>query len=78
MIHTTGNASVIDSPFMFEDSGIHKYNGKYYYSYCSNFSGTHPTGTPPQGEIAYMVSDNPMDLLLIKALSLKTRELILE
>ena len=60
MINTVGSASVIDAPFMFEDSGIHKYNGKYYYSYCSNFSGTHPAGTPPMGEIAYMVSDNPM------------------
>ncbi|CUU50570.1 glycoside hydrolase family 43 protein [Clostridium beijerinckii] len=71
MIHTTGNASVIDSPFMFEDSGIHKYNGKYYYSYCSNFSGTHPTGTPPQGEIAYMVSDNPMGPFTYKGTFLK-------
>ncbi len=60
MIHTVGSAATIDSPFMFEDSGIHKYNGKYYYSYCSNFSGTHPAGTPPQGEIAYMTSSNPM------------------
>jgi arabinoxylan arabinofuranohydrolase len=60
MIHTDGSAAVIDSPFMFEDSGIHKYNGKYYYSYCSNFSGTHSAGTPPQGTIAYMMSNNPM------------------
>ncbi|WP_279285505.1 glycoside hydrolase family 43 protein [Clostridium sp. C8-1-8] len=60
MIHTDGSASLIDAPFMFEDSGIHKYNGKYYYSYCSNFSGTHPAGSPAQGEIAYMVSNNPM------------------
>ncbi|MCR3760050.1 carbohydrate-binding protein [Clostridium felsineum] len=60
MIHTSGSAAAIDSPFMFEDSGIHKYNGKYYYSYCSNFSGTHPYGTPPQGDIAYMTSSSPM------------------
>lgn len=60
MISTVGSAVLIDAPFLFEDSGIHKYNGKYYYSYCSNFSGTHPEGTPPKGEIAYMVSDNPM------------------
>lgn len=60
MIHTEGSAQVIDAPFFFEDSGIHKYNGKYYYSYCSNFGGNHPPGTPPPGEIAYMVSDNPM------------------
>ncbi|CAM4224138.1 beta-xylosidase [Paenibacillus endophyticus] len=60
MVSTLGEAQLIDAPFLFEDSGIHKYNGKYYYSYCSNFAGTHPEGTPPPGEIAYMVSDNPM------------------
>jgi arabinoxylan arabinofuranohydrolase len=60
MIHTNGNAATIDSQFMFEDSGIHKYNGKYYYSYCSNFSGTHPYGAPPAGDIAYMTSNSPM------------------
>ncbi|WP_180270824.1 family 43 glycosylhydrolase [Sporanaerobium hydrogeniformans] len=51
----------ISPPYLFEDSGIHKYNGKYYYSYCSNFAaGARPEGSPPGGEIAYMVSDNPM------------------
>lgn len=59
MISTVGSASTIDAPFMFEDSGIHKYNGKYYYSYCFNFSGTHPSDKPA-GEIAYMVSSSPM------------------
>ncbi|WP_196427458.1 RICIN domain-containing protein [Paenibacillus macerans] len=60
MIHIEGSAQLIDAPFFFEDSGIHKYNGKYYYSYCSNFGGNHPAGSPPPGEIAYMVSNNPM------------------
>nr|WP_245947938.1 family 43 glycosylhydrolase [Paenibacillus sambharensis] len=60
MIETAGSAVEIDAPYMFEDSGIHKFNGKYYYSYCSNFAGVHPEGTPPPGEIAYMVSDSPM------------------
>ena len=60
MIHTDGSAVTIDAPFMFEDSGIHKYNGKYYYSYCSNFRDTHPAGSPPKGEIAYMTSSSPM------------------
>ena len=45
---------------MFEDSGIHKYNGKYYYSYCTNWS----TGGNQYGlstaAIDYMVSDNPL------------------
>ncbi|PJI10451.1 MULTISPECIES: carbohydrate-binding protein [Clostridium] len=60
MTHTVGSAAAIDSPFMFEDSGIHKYNGKYYYSYCSNFSGNHPYGAPPAGDVAYMTSNSPM------------------
>ncbi|WP_104993152.1 carbohydrate-binding protein, partial [Clostridium acetobutylicum] len=71
MIHTTGSAATIDSPFMFEDSGIHKYNGKYYYSYCSNFSGNHPNGTPPQGDIAYMTSNSPMGPFTYKGTFLK-------
>lgn len=50
----------IDAPCMFEDSGIFEYNGKYYYSYCSNFSGPHFDGNPGFGNICYMVSDNPM------------------
>jgi len=60
MIHTEGSAAVIDAPFIFEDSGIHKYNGKYYYSYCANFAGTHPAGSPAAGTIAYMTSSSPM------------------
>ncbi len=59
MTSVVGSAQTIDAPFFFEDSGIHKYNGKYYYSYCANFGGSHPANIPP-GEIVYMVSDNPM------------------
>jgi beta-xylosidase/glucan-binding YG repeat protein/uncharacterized protein YjdB len=59
MTSIDGSAAVIDAPFMFEDNGIHKYNGKYYYSYCMNFSGSHPEDKTA-GEIAYMTSDNPM------------------
>src|SRR5690625_5319562 len=33
MIHTEGEAQLIDAPFMFEASEIHKHDGKYYYSY---------------------------------------------
>ncbi|MBP1176226.1 arabinoxylan arabinofuranohydrolase [Paenibacillus sp. PvR133] len=59
MTSIIGSAVTIDAPYMFEDSGIHKYNGKYYYSYCINFSGTHPSNYPA-GEIGYMVSSSPM------------------
>jgi len=54
-----GAAKPINPPWLFEDSGINKYNGKYYYSYCTNFSsGNRPDH--PAGTIAYMVSDNPL------------------
>ncbi|TYQ18193.1 UNVERIFIED_CONTAM: arabinoxylan arabinofuranohydrolase [Acetivibrio alkalicellulosi] len=59
MISTVGSAVTINAPYFFEAAEIHKYNGRYYYSYCINFAGTHPPQYP-KGEIAYMVSDNPM------------------
>lgn len=61
MISVVGEAVEIDAPYMFENNGIHKYNGVYYYTYCSNFhSGPRAPGMPGGGEIAYMTSDNPM------------------
>ncbi|MCK9861461.1 glycoside hydrolase family 43 protein [Paenibacillus sp. ATY16] len=61
MISVVGEAQVIPAPFMFEDAGINKYNGTYYFTYCSNFyNGDRPEGSPPAGEIAYMTSDSPM------------------
>jgi len=61
MISVVGEAVTIDAPYMFEDNGIHKYNGVYYYTYCSNFySGERPAGSPGAGEIVYMTSDSPM------------------
>ncbi|WP_322922269.1 glycoside hydrolase family 43 protein [Paenibacillus campi] len=70
MISINGSASTIDAPYLFEDSGIHKYNGKYYYSYCINFAGSHPSQYPA-GEIGYMVSDNPMGPFTYKGHFLK-------
>ena len=47
--------------YLFEDSGINKINGKYVYTYCSNFNV--PEGGSPDGfesgEIVAMISDNP-------------------
>lgn len=61
MISVVGEAKVIPAPFMFEDAGINKYGGQYYFTYCSNFyNGERPEGSPPAGEIAYMTSDSPM------------------
>ena len=54
---------VIDAPYLFEDSGIHKYNDTYYYTYCSNFSvddaGKEEYGID-NGEICVMESKNPL------------------
>lgn len=59
MTSLSGSPATIDAPYMFEDNGIHKYNGKYYYSYCINFEGTHPSNYP-KGEIGYMTGTSPM------------------
>lgn len=61
MISTVGAAVTIDAPYMFEDSGINKINGKYYYSYCTNW--TQEAGADPAvgaATIGVMESDNPM------------------
>lgn len=58
MTSVVGEAKSINAPGLFEDSGIHKYNGKYYYSYSSNFE-KNMTAVEP-GVIYYLVSDSPM------------------
>ncbi|GAA4070488.1 glycoside hydrolase family 43 protein [Amphibacillus indicireducens] len=61
MISVVGEAKPIPAPFMFESGGINKRDGLYYYSYCSNFfTGERPEGAPAAGEIAYLISENPM------------------
>lgn len=63
MISIKGEPQPIDVPYLFEDSGIHKAKGRYFYTYCTNFqvdeAGTKKYGIH-DGEIACMVSDNPM------------------
>ena len=65
MVSVDGAAKTIDAPFMFEDSGINKIGNKYYYSYCTNWTGS-IDGKPidrddcPTANIAVMVSDSPM------------------
>jgi arabinoxylan arabinofuranohydrolase len=53
MISINGSASQIVAPRFFEDSWIHKYNGKYYYSYSTDFSQGAAT-------INYMMSNSPV------------------
>lgn len=61
MVSTVGDAVTIDAPYMFEDSGIQKINGKYYYSYCTNWTGEASANKyVGAATIAVMESDNPM------------------
>ena len=60
MTAISGTPVTIDSPYMFEDSGIHKYNGKYYYSYCTNWSTSGNSYGLSTAAIDYMVSDSPL------------------
>lgn len=60
MTSTVGEAKSIDAPGLFEDSGIHKDNGKYYYSYSSNFENENGMDIVEPGVIYYLVSDDPM------------------
>ncbi|MCR5558383.1 MAG: family 43 glycosylhydrolase [Butyrivibrio sp.] len=64
MISLDGDPKPIENvDYLFEDSGINKINGTYYYSYCSNFDVT-PQATKElgfeSGEIVTMKSDSPM------------------
>lgn len=58
MINIEGTPERIRPPYLFEDAGANQINGKYYYSYCTNFSNV--PGHPGMGRIAYMTSENPM------------------
>ncbi|MBH1940934.1 family 43 glycosylhydrolase [Mobilitalea sibirica] len=64
MISLAGEpVSMVDIPYLFEDSGINKIGNTYYYTYCSNFNvdeeATKTLGFK-NGEIIYMTSSNPM------------------
>lgn len=60
MVSVVGEAKTIDAPYMFEDSGINKIGNKYYYSYCTNWTGLSGRENCPTANIAVMVSDSPM------------------
>jgi len=63
MVSLKGEPVVIDVPYLFEDSGIHKAANKYYYTYCTNWQ-VDEAGTEKYGihnaEIVSLVSDSPM------------------
>lgn len=63
MVTLDGDPVEIDGPGMFEASSMFKRDGKYYYSYSSNFQVNEVAGQyPSRGGIAYMMTDDPMDL----------------
>ncbi len=74
MISIDGEPVAMEIPYLFEDSGINKINGKYYYSYCTNWNVSEE-GTKKYGftnaQIAYMVSDNPMGPFTLGGVVLK-------
>lgn len=69
MIGIEGEPVALDVPYLFEDSGIHKYGNKYYYTYCSNWQ-VDAEGTAKYGftnaEIISMESDSPMGPFVFK------------
>jgi arabinoxylan arabinofuranohydrolase len=63
MVTLDGDPVEIDGPGMFEASSMFKHGDKYYYSYSSNFQVNEVPGQyPSRGAIAYMMTDDPMDL----------------
>jgi len=60
MISIVGEPQVIDAPYVFEDSGMNKINGRYYYNYCSNWQTDGNKMGITNGAIEYMVGDSPM------------------
>ncbi|MFJ2369111.1 carbohydrate binding domain-containing protein [Microbacterium sp. NPDC087665] len=63
MVTLDGDPVEIDAPGMFEASSMFKRDGKYYYSYSSNFQVNEAPGLyPSRGAIAYMMTDDPMKL----------------
>lgn len=74
MMSLVGVPTVIDAPYLFEDSGIHKFGDTYYYTYCSNFNvdqaGTAEYGFST-GEIVCMESKSPLGPFTVKERILK-------
>ena len=60
MISIVGEPQVVDAPYVFEDSGMNKIGGRYYYNYCSNWQTEGNTLGITNGAINYLVSESPM------------------
>lgn len=57
-----GEPQEMDTFYLFEDSEINQFNGKYYYSYCANFSVPSSEKLVKSGSIAVYVSSDPMNI----------------
>lgn len=66
MVTLDGAPAPLDPYYYFEDNEINKINGKYYYSYCTNWSFTNNGAC-----IAYMTSDSPMSGFTYQGIILK-------
>lgn len=60
MISLDGEPVQLEPAWLFEDSEINKINGKYYYSYCTNWNVPSDYGIFSSANIAYYTSDKPM------------------
>lgn len=57
-----GTPQEMDAYYMFEDSEINQFHGKYYYSYCTNFKVPEDNPFVKSGCIASFVSTDPMNI----------------
>ena len=68
MVELDGDPQEMDAFYLFEDSEINQFHGKYYYSYCTNFNvpgsvkADGALNPIRSGEIACYVSEDPMDI----------------
>ena len=60
MLSLDGDPVRLDVPYLFEDSGINRIGGTYYYTYCSNFQSKGNTLGLTDGAIQYMTADDPL------------------
>lgn len=61
MVHLACEPKQLEPSYLFEDSEVNKINGKYYYSYCTNWKVPSDHDVFGQANIAYYMSDSPME-----------------
>lgn len=74
MISLACDPVAMDTPYLFEDSGINKIGDTYYYSYCSNWQVSQQATAQlgfSSAQIVYMTSDNPMGPFALGGVILK-------